>query len=419
MLATLRHRNFALLWFGGLISLTGDWILRVALPFHVYRLTGSILSTGLMFIATTLPGVVLGSIAGVFVDRWDRKQTLVVASLSQGLLILLLLTAQSVEWLWIVYPVAFVESLIAQFFGPAENALLPNLVAKEHLTDANSLNTLNNNLALLVGPALGGALIGWLGLAGIVLLDSASFFIAGAMIWLINERSESLENKARPSEATATATMLVASWKTFWREWVEGLQLVTTNRSIGVIFVAGGIAVLGEGIFTVLLIPFVELLNGGALAFGWLLTIRGLGGLIGGLMIGLVSRFIPPNRMFPLSLGLIGLLALIMYNAAVLGWALVILFMIGVPAMGAQVSSQTLFQTHVADQLRGRVFGAFGTTIALLMLSGQGLASLLGDRIGIVVMLNIGAGLYIFAGGMALVMLYKLFQPVATKNNRA
>jgi hypothetical protein len=87
--------------------------------------------------------------------------------------------------------------------------------------------------------------------------------------------------------------------------------------------------------------------------------------------------------------------------------------------MGAQVSSQTLFQTHVANQLRGRVFGAFGTTIALLMLSGQGLASLLGDRIGIVLMLNIGAGLYILAGGIALVMLYKLFQPVATKNSRA
>jgi len=407
MLATLRQRNFALLWLGGLTSLTGDWILRVALPFHVYQLTGSALSTGLMFIANTLPGVLLGSLAGVLVDRWDRKRTMVVASLLQGLLLLLLLTARSVEWLWIVYLVAFIESVIAQFFGPAENALLPRLVTQEHLTEANSLNALNNNLALLIGPALGGALFGGLGLAGVVLLDSASFLMASVMILLIRESFDPVENKAKTTEAASATKVIVAAWRTLWREWLEGLQFVTTDRSISALFIAGGIAVLGEGIFTVLLIPFVGLLHGGALVLGWLLTIRGLGGLIGGLAVGVSSRFMPPWRMFPLSLGLIGLLALIMYNALALMWALVILFLIGVPAMGAQVSSQTLFQSNVADQLRGRVFGAFGTTVALLMLSGQGLASALGDHVGIVAMLNIGGGLYILAGVIALVMMHK------------
>lgn len=416
MLATLRHRNFALLWFAGLISLTGDWILRIALPFYVYQRTGSVLSMGLMFIATTLPGVVLGSLAGVFVDRWNRKQTLVMASFLQGLLLLLLLMAQSVEWLWVVYPVAFLESLIAQFFGPAENALLPQLVATERLTEANALNAVNNNLALLIGPVLGGALIGFLGLPGVVLLDSASFLIAGMLIWLISEPGESPGKEGKP--AGTAATVIVASWKSFWREWLEGLQLVTTDRSISALFVAGGIAVLGEGIFTVLLIPFVELIHGGSVVLGWLLTIRGLGGLFGGLIIGFVSRLVLPHRVFPLSLGLIGLLALLMYNASALAWILVLLFLLGVPAMAAQISSQTLFQSQVSDQLRGRVFGAFGATVAVLMLSGQGLASWLGDHLGIVAMLNIGGGLYILAGGIAFVLLHKLSQPVAAKHIR-
>ncbi|MEA2512730.1 MAG: hypothetical protein QOJ59_2217, partial [Thermomicrobiales bacterium] len=81
MLRVLRRRNFALLWFAGLVSLTGDWMLIVALPVTVYELTGSALATGGVLIANRLPALVLGSVAGVFVDRWDRKRTMVVANL--------------------------------------------------------------------------------------------------------------------------------------------------------------------------------------------------------------------------------------------------------------------------------------------------------------------------------------------------
>ena len=419
MLATLRQRSFALLWFGGLISMTGDWILRVALPFFVYQLTDSVLSTGLMFIATTLPGVLFGSLAGVFVDRWNRKRIMVIVSLGQSLVLLLLLTAQSVEWLWIVYLVAFVQSVLAQFFSPAENALLPHLVPTERLIEANSLNALNNNLALLIGPALGGVLMGLLGLPGVVLLDSASFFIAGVMIWLISGSFDPVENSVETVDLASTTKVIVVTWKTWWHEWLEGLQFVTTNRSIRAVFVASGIAVLGEGIFTVLLIPFVGLLHADAVVLGWLLTIRGLGGLVGGLIVGLSSRLVPPNRLFPLSLSMIGLLALIMYNASSLLWALVILGLIGVPAMGAQVSSQTIFQGQVSDPLRGRVFGAFGTTVALLMLAGQSLASALGDPAGIVATLSLGSGLYLLAGFTAVVMMNDISKLVGAKRIRA
>jgi hypothetical protein len=76
MLATLRHRDFALLWVAGFISVAGDFALLVALPLHAYALTGSAVATGGVFAATLIPSVLLGSIAGVFVDRWDRKRTM-------------------------------------------------------------------------------------------------------------------------------------------------------------------------------------------------------------------------------------------------------------------------------------------------------------------------------------------------------
>src|SRR5690348_12853609 len=115
MLAVLRQRNFALLWAGGLISMLGDWLLFIALPFYIYNLTGSALATGAMFIAETLPIVVFGSIGGVFADRWDRKRTMIIADLLRAAL-LLLLAVQSPDWLWAIYLVVFVQSSVGQFF---------------------------------------------------------------------------------------------------------------------------------------------------------------------------------------------------------------------------------------------------------------------------------------------------------------
>jgi MFS family permease len=127
MLSVLRRRDFALLWFGGLISIAGDWVLYAALPFYVYERTGSTIATAGMIVATLLPSVLLGSIAGVFVDRWDRKRVLVLTNLLQAATVSVLLLVPS-GWLWLVYAVAAVQSVLSSFSQPAESALLPSLV---------------------------------------------------------------------------------------------------------------------------------------------------------------------------------------------------------------------------------------------------------------------------------------------------
>src|SRR5262249_22849680 len=103
MLATLRNRNFALLWLGGLVSFAGDWVMFIALPVYVYDLTGSALATGGMFMAQTAPRLLLGSIAGVFVDRWDRRWTMIVANMLCAAVLLLLLLVRSAADLWLLY----------------------------------------------------------------------------------------------------------------------------------------------------------------------------------------------------------------------------------------------------------------------------------------------------------------------------
>src|SRR2546423_7636308 len=185
MLAVLRQRNFALVWVAGLVSLTGDWMLFVGLPLFVYRATGSTLATGAMIMVRMAPRLLLGSVAGVFADRWDRKRTMIGADLLLALSLLPLLAVRSVEWLWVVYAVSFVESSLAQFFAPAEAALLPRLVGEEHLTAPNALNSMNQNISRLAGPPLGGAVVGLLGLTGVALLDAASFLISAALIALV------------------------------------------------------------------------------------------------------------------------------------------------------------------------------------------------------------------------------------------
>ena len=189
MLATLRQRNFALLWFGGLISLIGDRAMFIALEFYVYQQTGSTLRMAALFTAYYLPMVLFGSVAGVFVDRWNRRRIMIVTNLLQAGVMLLLLLVHSGEWLWLIYLVAFIQSSASMFFGPAESAIVPNLVGKEQLVPANALGNLNNTIARLAGPPIGGILLGLFGMEVVVIADSVSFLIAGALIALMSVSS--------------------------------------------------------------------------------------------------------------------------------------------------------------------------------------------------------------------------------------
>lgn len=395
MFALLRQRNFGILWFAGAASTLGDYALMVALPFFIYDLTGSALATGGMFMAQTLPRILLGSVAGVFVDRWDRKRTLVIADLLRGALVLSLVLVRSVDLLWIIYAVATAQAAIGQFFIPAKSALLPRLVEEGDLVKANALNSLSDNLTRLVGPALGGALYGLIGLSTVVLIDATSFIVSGALLALI----------AMPKAQVTTNDTTVGprGLAAVWGEWIAGLRIVGQDRLLTGVFLMMGIAMINEGILVSLLVPFVkDVLGGSAAQLGWLMSAQAIGGVIGGILIGRIGNLLPPMRLIAICGLLDGVLLLGIINGGSLPLALGLIALAGVPVVGFFVSMQTLAQQRTEDRYRGRVFGAFGTGAAAMTLVGILLAGLLADRIGIVATMSIGSALYIVAGVIAL-----------------
>jgi MFS family permease len=403
MFKLLRQRNFGLLWFAGLTSMIGDWVLFIALPIYTYNLTQSSLATGIMFMAGTLPRILLGSVAGVYVDRWDRQRTMVIADLSRAVLLLLLLLVRSAEWIWIIYLVAFLQAIISQFFGPAENALLPQLVDESQLVAANSLNSLNNNLARLGGPALGGILLGSFGFQNVVLIDSLSFLISGIMIAFIAQAPS-----ASPHTSETIEDSPIASQPNVWQEWLAGLGFIKQSSIVLVIFLVMALAGIAEGLFNVMFVIFVrQELDGEALEFGWLTSAQAIGGLMGGLLIGWIGNRIQANRLTGL-LALNGVLILLLANLPSLPIALVALLLAGIPIVGFSVGVDTLLQRHVADRYRGRVFGALGTSMSIFMLIGQGASSLLGDRLGPVPLLDLKGFFDITAGLLAFLLLTRV-----------
>jgi predicted MFS family arabinose efflux permease len=407
MINTLRNRNFSLLWLAGLISLLGNWMLLAALPFHVYAVTGSALATSGWLISYILPGVLFGSVAGVFVDRWDRRKTMIGVSLLQAAAIPLLLLVQSPEWIWIVYVVGFLESTLSQFFGPAESALLPRLVGEDHLVAANSLNALNDNLARIIGPAIGGLLLGVWGVRSVVLADAVSYLMAALLIALVSVGAVERAGSRMNARATARTKFVGV-----WREWMAGLKLIKGDRLLSRVFLVVGVAMFADAILSAILVVFMQEDAGlNATQFGWLLTARGIGGLVGGLLIAQVGQKLANWQLAAGGMVAGGLLLVAMVAQPTLFALLILTGLIGLPSIAWIVAVQTQLQQATADEYRGRVFGAYGTSVSLLMLVSSGLAGLSADMIGATALVLIAAIISIMAGLMAGVLLR---QPVRT-----
>ena len=176
----LAEPGVRLLLGAGLISLSGDWVLRVGLAYYVYALTGSTVASAVMLLASFIPQIALSSLAGVFVDRWDPKRTMVVTNLALAGGLLPLLLVRHPRDVWVVFVVVAWEGAVQQFFAPAEQKMLPLVADPPQLPTVNALYGQNRDASRLLGAALGGALVAAGGLVPVVLADLASFLIAAA-----------------------------------------------------------------------------------------------------------------------------------------------------------------------------------------------------------------------------------------------
>lgn len=406
MRTVLRNRNFSLLWFAGLISYTGDWMMRIALPVAIFKMTDSPAAISILLIAYTIPGILLGSVAGVFVDRWERRRTMIITNVLMGVALLPILLVQSADWLWLLYIAAFAESAIGQFFGPAENAMLPKLVDEEHLASANALNALNNNLARFIGPAVGGLIVASLGLEGVVIIDAITYLAAAGLVALLSVTSKP---EVEPAEADARP---VDALKKVGQDWLAGVRFVRNEPVVKILFLSAVLMAIGEGTFGVLFTPFVlKILEGGETGVGALMSAQAVGSLLSGAVVAWIATKFSPDRLFGFGALVFGFVDLLIFNYSTFldgfGIALGLFVLVGIPGMAAMTGLQTILQLRVPDALRGRVFGALGTTFGIFSLAGMIFSGVMSDLLGIVPVLNIQGFSYVLMGLVGLTLLHQ------------
>jgi predicted MFS family arabinose efflux permease len=402
MLRILRQRNFGLLWAAGLISLIGDWVLVVGLPIEVYARTGSTLATAGMLLAGLLPALLLGSIAGVFVDRWDRRRLMIVVNVLLALVTLPLLAIDALG-IWVAYAVLVAASCLEQLFGPAEAALLPNLLesGKEDLVTANALNGMNNQLARIIGPVVGGLAVAAGGLTLVAIVDAVTFIVAASLLVAI--RSDRTRAHAATPDEPSVEAEAASAWRRLRHEWREGLDLVVHQPVLRALLVFFVITRVGEGLVGTLFVPWAtDALHTDAAGYGWLLSTQAIGGLAGAFVVGRYGGGIAPLRLLVVSSVAFGLIDLVLFTYPafypVLAPALFGMVIVGVPGAAMGAANQTLQQTYAADSHRGRVVGALLAVGALGSLVGAVAAGVLGEIVPVIPLLVVQGGGYVLAG---------------------
>jgi Na+/melibiose symporter-like transporter len=390
----LRQRDVRRLLAAGLVSTTGDWILRVGLVYRVYVLTGSTVVSAFLLLASFVPQVLLGSFAGVFVDRWDRKRTMVMSNLLLAAGLLPLLAVSTASRVWVVYVVLAWEGCVQQFFAPAEQALLPCLVDDEHLVSTNALNGQTRDLSRLLGGAIGGVVVVAGGIVALTLIDVASFGVSAYLIARIRVAAIEPETAERDVEQVPSA---------LFAEWRDGLRLSTHQRVLRVILVFMLVTSLGEGIMGTLFAPFVRsVLHGSGQAYGVVVSVQAVGGILGGVVAAALGHRVRASRLFGWGAVAFGAIDLVMFLyplGYVAVWpAAICMVVVGLPGALTLAGAMTLLQRNADDSHRGRVFGALGAVEGVAVVLGTLTAGFLAESIGIIAVLAAQGGGYLLAG---------------------
>ncbi|KOX23045.1 hypothetical protein ADK67_21995 [Saccharothrix sp. NRRL B-16348] len=356
-MAALRVRDFRLLWAARTVSVFGTWLLVVAVPAHVFHLTGSVLAAGAALAAEFLPPVLLGPFAGVLVDRWDRRRAMVAAEVLRAAAVTLLLFARDPGDLWLVYVALVVESTGTVVFRPAAQAHLPVVVGTGTvLSGANALNSVTDGVARLVGAPLGGALVGVIGFPALVLADVASYLVSAGLI-------ASMSRRAGGDKGSGVGDELRA-----------GLAFLRSQRTARTLLVVSTVFLAANASLSALLVPFGITALGGDGPVGLVMSGLGVGFLLGApLSRVLVDRL----RSGPLLAGALVVTSVgfvLLFSSASLISALPAAVLIGLAGSAALVVTQTALQRVTPTEVLGRV-GA-------VMFTGEAVATFVGALAG-------------------------------------
>lgn len=387
--APLSQPAFRSLWLAGLVSDGGDWLLFIALPIVVYRITGSALGTSFAFLAQLGPAIVLSPLAGRLADRLDRRRLMLIVCGLQALALLPLLAVGGKGGLAIVYAVIAVQSALTALFDPAKNALLPTLVARDQLVAANSLVALNEGIARLVGGPLGGLLLAAGDLRTIVVGDAASYVIAGILIARVPS--------SRPLRASSTMPSVPSPAR-----FTAVLRHRPVRRALALTFFAD----IAQGIFLVLFVVFVaRRLHGGAGETGLLRGVQAVGAIAAGLTLATLARRRTPVRLVAGAALSFGAISLLVWNLPALSTAAAIyafLFaLVGAPGVVMGTGLISFLQQAGDPAEHGRIFGAAGLAANAGEALGMIAAGVLTGPLGLGAVLDVQGAIYLATGLLA------------------
>jgi MFS family permease len=407
----IRNGSFGLLWTGQLLSATGSWLLIVAVPAYVFRLTDSASAAGLAFVAEVAPLLVVGPVAGVFADRWPRQRTMVIADLLRAGCVGLLMLVSSRGQLWLVLAAVFAENCGSAFFDPASAGLVPLVVGHgQDLAVANAWSAFSAGAARLAGAPLGSALYAAAGFRLPVALDAATYLVSALLICLVHVPAAGLPSGLRPARAQSTpkhapGRAYLAGPMPVFRplqalagDMRAGLTALRADRVLTSLLTVSGLFLLGNGALTALLVPYVVAdLGARAAAIGGLFSALGVGYL---LSAWLARRASASPRLRRTVTGLLGMTLL--GFAGLFDWhdftaAFAFIALAGLGGGAFLTVERTVLQRRAPADLVGRISAVYSTVVMAATLIGALLASVLAARLGLMAAVNAGVAVVALA----------------------
>ncbi|MDD5217313.1 MAG: MFS transporter [Candidatus Omnitrophica bacterium] len=374
----MRHRNYRLFICGQSISLIGTWMQQVAMSWLVYRLTNSALLLGVVGFAGQIPSFLLAPLAGVIADRHHRHRILLMtqtsAMLQAVVLSVLVLNHQIAVWHILVLSVFL--GLVNAFDMPIRQSFMVEMIEKrEDLSNAIALNSSIVNMARLVGPSIAGVLIALVGEGMCFLLNAASYIAVIAALMAM---------KITPKKILPKREHVLHDLK-------EGFLYAFGFTPIKSILLLLSLVSLMGVPYQVLMPVFArDIFHGGPKTLGFLMAMSGSGALAGAIYLASRKSVIGLGRMIAVTTGVFGLGMVIFALSNALWFSLVVVGVSGFSMMVQMAASNTILQTIVEEDKRGRVMSFYTMSIIGMTPFGSLMAGTLADRIGAPATLLIG-----------------------------
>jgi len=382
----LKQKDFSLLIAGKLVSLVGINMQQFALSLYVLAITGSATIFASMLSISILPRLLLSPVAGVFGDWFDRKRTIVSLDFLNGIILAVFAAIYIINGslsVPMIYVLVILLEITEIFFGSAMSAVLPSLVKKEDLMEANSLNSLVMNIGNILSPVIAAFLYSSFGIKVILVINAVSFILAAASEMFINIP----KSHGKPEKIDL---------KSFRKDLMEGINIIKSNKLISTMIGLGTVINFSiSPLFSIGLIYITkEVLKVSDMQFGAFQMVLSVSMLLAPMICGGITKKIKIGRLTHLSFIVISILILVMsifpssfvlqtFNTNMVSYVglLIITFIVGLVVTVANIALGTLFDQVVPLDMMGRTSTVFNLAVTVFVPFGQMIFGVLYDKI--------------------------------------